>query len=142
MRRPPTTLLFLALAGNVSATPDYEGFRRATSVTYESGTVVAVECRGPDQCDVVVEKDGARHVVPAEATGGLIVRPYHLALVSESRPGRFVVEVEVGCQAYADAPPAYVCLAQLTIVDQALVDTLVLKRTFIDTRDAEPLIVR
>lgn len=132
--------LLLAACGIAHATPTYEGYRTSASVGYESGSVVSVSCMADERCDVAVEWPGGRWTIPHDEMHGLIVVPKGLALVRDEPVIGFVVEVEVGCETYAEILPPYVCMAQLTLEDSRVVDTVVFKRTFEESRDAEPML--
>jgi hypothetical protein len=123
-----------------TATPDYEARRTSTSVSYETGETVSIMCEAEDRCHLTLEKGQDRWIVGEGEFRGLLLLPRQLSLVAPERDGKFVVQVEIACDVYSEGLPAYICMAQITVDGSKTVDTLVFKRTLVDTRDAAPLI--
>lgn len=123
------------------ASPSYEGRRSGTSVTYEDGSKVSLVCEAEDKCSLTVERDSRKQTVRHGDFMGLILLPRELALFPSSKDGSFAVQSEVACEAYSEGLPAYICLAQLTILDGKVIKTMVFRRTFAESRDAVPMLI-
>lgn len=135
-------VLTLMQASSVAlATPDFEEHREGTSVTYRDGSVVSLECRVVDQCNLTVEKGSKKWTVGHREFRSMVLLPSQLALVGRERDGRFTVEVEIACDEYSEGLPAHSCVAQFRVEDSRVVGAVVFKRTLVESRDAKPLIV-
>lgn len=120
------------------ASPTLEQPRGSISVAYGDGVRATVTCPESDSCSLELFHHGRKFEIPAAALDGLVILPNALALLDYTASGRSVVQVEVGCADYATTPPAYICIGQLTFEGSELKEVLVIKRTLVDTRDAEP----
>lgn len=135
------TLALLQAASGASATPNYEGRRFGTSVTYEDGSTISLRCKPADECDLTFRDGPDEWTVRFGEFKGLLLLPSQLALVAREKNGTFVVESEIACDVYSEGLPAYTCLAQFTIKHSKVINVVILKRTTIDSRDAVPLII-
>ena len=140
MIRHMLALTLLAAPVVAGATPSYEPHRTSMSVAYETGETVSIKCDREDRCDLTLRNGRKRWGVGDGDFRGLILLPRQLALVAPEQKGRFILQVEVGCEVYSDGLPAYICMAQITVDGSKVVDTLVFKRTHVDSRDAVPMI--
>jgi hypothetical protein len=127
-----------ALSASV-ATAHFESQRAGTVVRYANGTSAQVDCDAQMYCSVSATKDGHTWTLEASEMGGLVALPSGLVLLDVTDDGEFVAWVEVECEKYADRPPMYVCIAQLEVKDEKLVDTVLFKRTLIDDFSEVPL---
>lgn len=127
-----------ALSECAYASPTLEQPRSSISVSYGDGARATVRSLKIDRCSLELAHHGRKFKIPAAALDGLVILPNALALLDYTASGRSVVQVEVGCADYATEPPAFICIGQLTFEGSELKEVLVIKRTLVDTRDAEP----
>lgn len=109
------SLLLVALFSCSQATKAnglLEGNRLSQKVVYANDWV-EVNCN--KRCVLIVDLDGRKYEFDEDKLGLRLV-PDHLRLFHDNAT-RATIETEVVCDSYPDAPPAYYCLAGITIDD-------------------------
>ena len=130
--------LLASLPATSSAHSSFEPVRSSVEVRYENGASVRVDCERVEECTLLIAHHGEMTTIGPDGTHGLIVLPAQRSLIDADASGRSVVQVEIGCAEYADAPPGFICLAQLTIESGKVTHAGIFRRTRVDTYDAVP----
>lgn len=129
-------LAVAAFSSDLSAAALIEGERTSERVVYEDGTSVDVVCKKQGGCRIEIKLRGRNYVIsetmlPAEI--GIIPNSLVLTRSSGSSDNQhYTVSFETGCKEYAARPPAYACIATVSMNGEEVKSISVTKRVQID----------